>query len=138
MTAPRSVLIVGESLAGTTVARHLRTLGHAGPVTLIGAEEQGAYSRPPLSNVVLKDPAADHGVMVEGDPDDRRQQVQHGYQRRPHRTGRHDHCLARHCRFFRPSLDWEIQLRPDGEVIAADPCRALRQAHIEVQAPVFV
>ncbi|MCW8382502.1 NAD(P)/FAD-dependent oxidoreductase [Streptomyces justiciae] len=55
MTAPRSVLIVGESLAGTTAARHLRTLGHTGPVTIIGAEEEGAYSRPPLSKAVLKD-----------------------------------------------------------------------------------
>ncbi|MDX3520467.1 NAD(P)/FAD-dependent oxidoreductase [Streptomyces scabiei] len=68
MTAPRSVLIVGESLAGTTAARHLRTLGHAGPLTLIGAEEQGAYSRPPLSKAVLNDPAADHtlGLTLDG------------------------------------------------------------------------
>ncbi|MFF4806115.1 NAD(P)/FAD-dependent oxidoreductase [Streptomyces sp. NPDC001351] len=62
MTAPCSVLVVGESLAGTTAARHLRTLGHTGPVTIIGAEEHGAYSRPPLSKAVLKDPAADHAL----------------------------------------------------------------------------
>ncbi|MZF88215.1 NAD(P)/FAD-dependent oxidoreductase [Streptomyces sp. SID5643] len=68
MTAPRSVLVVGESLAGTTAVRHLRTLGHTGPVTLIGAEEHGAYSRPPLSKVVLKDPAADRtlGLALDG------------------------------------------------------------------------
>ncbi|AXE90486.1 NAD(P)/FAD-dependent oxidoreductase [Streptomyces sp. Go-475] len=68
MTAPRSVLIVGESLAGTTAARHLRTLGHTGPLTIIGAEEHGAYSRPPLSKVVLKDPAADQtlGLALDG------------------------------------------------------------------------
>ncbi|MER6288980.1 NAD(P)/FAD-dependent oxidoreductase [Streptomyces sviceus] len=68
MTAPRSVLIVGESLAGTAAARRLRTLGHTGPVTLIGAEEHGAYSRPPLSKVVLKDPAADQtlGLTLDG------------------------------------------------------------------------
>ncbi|WP_033308692.1 NAD(P)/FAD-dependent oxidoreductase [Streptomyces iakyrus] len=68
MTAPRSVLIVGESLAGTTAARHLRTLGHTGPVTVIGAEEHGAYSRPPLSKVVLKDPAPDQtlGLVLDG------------------------------------------------------------------------
>ena len=68
MTAPRSVLIVGESLAGTTAARHLRTLGHTGPVTIIGAEEHGGYSRPPLSKAVLKDPAADHdlGLTLDG------------------------------------------------------------------------
>ncbi|MER5835556.1 NAD(P)/FAD-dependent oxidoreductase [Streptomyces sp. NPDC002130] len=68
MTAPRSVLIVGESLAGTTAARHLRTLGHTGPLTIIGAEEHGAYSRPPLSKAVLKDPAADQtlGLALDG------------------------------------------------------------------------
>ena len=68
MTAPRSVLVVGESLAGTTAVRHLRSLGHTGPVTLIGAEEHGAYSRPPLSKAVLKDPAADQtlGLALDG------------------------------------------------------------------------
>ncbi|MER6490957.1 MULTISPECIES: NAD(P)/FAD-dependent oxidoreductase [Streptomyces] len=68
MTAARSVLVVGESLAGTTAARHLRALGHAGPLTLVGAEEQGAYSRPPLSKVVLKDPSADEtlGLALDG------------------------------------------------------------------------
>ncbi|MER7480257.1 FAD-dependent oxidoreductase [Streptomyces sp. NPDC126510] len=68
MTAPRSVLVVGESLAGTTAVRHLRTLGYTGPVTLIGAEKHGAYSRPPLSKVVLKDPAADRtlGLALDG------------------------------------------------------------------------
>ncbi|MDN3028053.1 FAD-dependent oxidoreductase [Streptomyces sp. S.PB5] len=68
MTTPRSVLIVGESLAGTTAARHLRTLGHTGPLTIIGAEEHGACSRPPLSKAVLKDPAADDtlGLALDG------------------------------------------------------------------------
>ncbi|KUN65410.1 NAD(P)/FAD-dependent oxidoreductase [Streptomyces griseorubiginosus] len=68
MTAARSVLVVGESLAGTTAVRHLRALGHAGPLTLVGAEEQGAYSRPPLSKVVLKDPSADEtlGLALDG------------------------------------------------------------------------
>lgn len=68
MTTPRSVLIVGESLAGITAARHLRSLGHTGPVTIIGDEEHGAYSRPPLSKAVLKDPAADQtlGLSLDG------------------------------------------------------------------------
>ncbi|WP_405728788.1 NAD(P)/FAD-dependent oxidoreductase [Streptomyces sp. NBC_00028] len=68
MTAQRSVLIVGESLAGITAARHLRTLGHTGPLTIIGAEEHGAYSRPPLSKAVLNDPGADHtlGLALDG------------------------------------------------------------------------
>lgn len=68
MTARRSVLVVGESLAGITAARHLRALGHTGPLTIIGAEEHGAYSRPPLSKAVLQDPAADHtlGLALDG------------------------------------------------------------------------
>ncbi|WP_330323685.1 NAD(P)/FAD-dependent oxidoreductase [Streptomyces pseudovenezuelae] len=68
MTERRSVLIVGESLAGITAARHLRALGHTGPLTVIGAEEHGGYSRPPLSKAVLKDPAADHnlGLALDG------------------------------------------------------------------------
>ncbi|MFG3720936.1 NAD(P)/FAD-dependent oxidoreductase [Streptomyces massasporeus] len=68
MTTRRSVLIVGESLAGITAARHLRALGHTGTLTIIGAEEHGAYSRPPLSKAVLKDPAADHtlGLALDG------------------------------------------------------------------------
>ncbi|WP_406432399.1 NAD(P)/FAD-dependent oxidoreductase [Streptomyces sp. NBC_00631] len=66
MTAP-SVLIVGESLAGTTAARELRTLGHAGPVTVIGAEGHGAYSRPPLSKAVLRGPGADDSLVQDID-----------------------------------------------------------------------
>ncbi|WP_309500348.1 NAD(P)/FAD-dependent oxidoreductase [Streptomyces shenzhenensis] len=62
------MLVVGESLVGTTAARHLRTLGHTGPITIIGAEGHGACSRPPLSKAVLKDPAADHtlGLALDG------------------------------------------------------------------------
>lgn len=59
MTPPHSVVIVGESAAGTTAARNLRALGHTGPITIIGAEAQGAYSRPPLSKAVLKDEGSD-------------------------------------------------------------------------------
>ena len=59
MTAPSSVLIVGESVAGTTAARELRALGHRGRVTILGAEAHGAYSRPPLSKAVLRDAGAD-------------------------------------------------------------------------------
>ncbi|NEE20208.1 FAD-dependent oxidoreductase [Streptomyces sp. SID7499] len=68
MTTRRSVLIVGESLAGITAARHLRALGHTGPLTIIGAEEHGAYSRPPLSKAVLTGPTADHtlGLALDG------------------------------------------------------------------------
>lgn len=68
MTPPRSVVIVGESVAGTTSARKLRALGHSGRITLVGAEAQGAYSRPPLSKAVLKDDSSDGtlGYRLDG------------------------------------------------------------------------
>jgi 3-phenylpropionate/trans-cinnamate dioxygenase ferredoxin reductase subunit len=50
----RHVVIVGASLAGTRTAQGLRTLGHSGPVTLIGAEAELPYDRPPLSKNLLK------------------------------------------------------------------------------------
>ncbi|MEU2122556.1 NAD(P)/FAD-dependent oxidoreductase [Nocardia niwae] len=59
MRSPDSLVIVGESIAGVTAARELRTLGHTGSITIVGAESQGAYARPPLSKVVLHDPAAE-------------------------------------------------------------------------------
>ena len=68
MTPPRSVVIVGESVAGTTSARKLRALGHSGRITLVGAEAQGAYSRPPLSKAVVKDDSSDStlGYRLDG------------------------------------------------------------------------
>ncbi|WP_280493370.1 NAD(P)/FAD-dependent oxidoreductase [Nocardia asiatica] len=59
MTSPRSIVVVGESIAGITAARELRTLGHTGRLTIIGADQLGGYSRPPLSKAVLHDPAAE-------------------------------------------------------------------------------
>ncbi|ROO87424.1 phthalate 3,4-dioxygenase ferredoxin reductase subunit [Actinocorallia herbida] len=52
--AHRHVVIVGASLAGTRTAQSLRTLGHTGPITLIGAEAELPYDRPPLSKSLLK------------------------------------------------------------------------------------
>jgi len=48
-----SILVVGESLAGTTVVRELRRLGHGGALTIVGEEHHGPYNRPPLSKQVL-------------------------------------------------------------------------------------
>ena len=50
---PRSVTIVGASLAGLNAAEALRREGFDGPVTLVGAEEHLPYDRPPLSKQVL-------------------------------------------------------------------------------------
>ena len=51
--APRYV-IVGASLAGATAAITLREEGAGGTVTLIGAENELPYERPPLSKAYLR------------------------------------------------------------------------------------
>ncbi|WP_326818536.1 FAD-dependent oxidoreductase [Streptomyces sp. NBC_01762] len=50
----RHVVIVGASLAGTRTAQNLRVLGHTGRVTLVGAEAELPYDRPPLSKRLLQ------------------------------------------------------------------------------------
>jgi NADPH-dependent 2,4-dienoyl-CoA reductase/sulfur reductase-like enzyme len=47
------VLIVGASLAGARAAEALRSEGHDGPITIVGAEAHPPYDRPPLSKQVL-------------------------------------------------------------------------------------
>ncbi|MCW3845420.1 FAD-dependent oxidoreductase, partial [Micromonospora yasonensis] len=47
------VLVVGGSQAGLQVASSLRDHGYGGPVTLVGAEAQPPYQRPPLSKAFL-------------------------------------------------------------------------------------
>ncbi len=52
--APRSIVIVGASLAGGTAAGVLRDQGYEGRLSLIGAEEEPPYERPPLSKELLR------------------------------------------------------------------------------------
>ncbi len=47
-------VIVGASLAGATAAITLREEGADGTVTLIGAEHEPPYERPPLSKAYLR------------------------------------------------------------------------------------
>jgi 3-phenylpropionate/trans-cinnamate dioxygenase ferredoxin reductase component len=47
------VVIAGAGLGGLRAAEQLRAAGHAGPVTVIGAEPHPPYSRPPLSKELL-------------------------------------------------------------------------------------
>jgi 3-phenylpropionate/trans-cinnamate dioxygenase ferredoxin reductase subunit len=47
------VVIAGASAAGLTAAETLRRQGHQGAITLIGAEKQLPYDRPPLSKQIL-------------------------------------------------------------------------------------
>jgi 3-phenylpropionate/trans-cinnamate dioxygenase ferredoxin reductase component len=53
VNAPRSVVIVGASIAGLTTAESLRRLGYDGRISLIGDEAHHPYDRPPLSKEVL-------------------------------------------------------------------------------------
>jgi NADPH-dependent 2,4-dienoyl-CoA reductase/sulfur reductase-like enzyme len=49
----QNVVVVGASLAGLRACETLRTDGYDGPVTLIGAEDELPYDRPPLSKKLL-------------------------------------------------------------------------------------
>src|SRR6185503_16228107 len=51
---PSAFVIVGASLAGATAAITLREEGADGTVTLIGAENELPYERPPLSKAYLR------------------------------------------------------------------------------------
>lgn len=61
-SADRHVVIVGASLAGTRAAEGLRNLGHTGRITLIGAEAELPYDRPPLSKDLLTSDWSDESV----------------------------------------------------------------------------
>lgn len=49
----RRVVVIGAGQAGQSLAAKLRDLGHSGPITLIGAEAEIPYQRPPLSKKYL-------------------------------------------------------------------------------------
>ena len=49
----RRIVIVGASAAGLAAAETLRREGYAGTLTLIGAEADAPYDRPPLSKQIL-------------------------------------------------------------------------------------
>ena len=51
--APERVVVVGASLAGLRAAEAVRREGHAGPLTVVGAETRPPYNRPPLSKQLL-------------------------------------------------------------------------------------
>jgi len=53
VVAHAGIVVVGASLAGLRACETLRTEGHAGPITLIGAERHLPYDRPPLSKKLL-------------------------------------------------------------------------------------
>ncbi|MFF2077874.1 NAD(P)/FAD-dependent oxidoreductase [Kitasatospora sp. NPDC058162] len=53
MTAPREVAVVGAGAAGLHAAEALRRAGYDGRLTLVGAEPEPPYDRPPLSKQLL-------------------------------------------------------------------------------------
>jgi 3-phenylpropionate/trans-cinnamate dioxygenase ferredoxin reductase subunit len=48
-----NVVVIGAGQAGAAVAAKLRSLGHQGSITVIGAEPSPPYQRPPLSKAYL-------------------------------------------------------------------------------------
>jgi 3-phenylpropionate/trans-cinnamate dioxygenase ferredoxin reductase subunit len=54
VAAPRTLVVVGASLAGLRCAEALRRLGYDGRLVLVGAERHRPYDRPPLSKEVLR------------------------------------------------------------------------------------
>ncbi|MGL4278892.1 MAG: NAD(P)/FAD-dependent oxidoreductase [Albidovulum sp.] len=48
-----AIVIIGAGQAGAALAAKLRSLGHDGPITMIGAEPAPPYQRPPLSKAYL-------------------------------------------------------------------------------------
>ena len=55
----KGIVIVGGGHGGSQVAASLRSDGYAGPLTLVTAERDIPYQRPPLSKAFLKDPKHD-------------------------------------------------------------------------------
>jgi len=61
------IVIIGAGHAGGTAAGLLRQYGHAGSITLIGAEPYLPYQRPPLSKAWLKGEASLDDLYLRGD-----------------------------------------------------------------------
>jgi 3-phenylpropionate/trans-cinnamate dioxygenase ferredoxin reductase subunit len=57
--ADKGIIIVGGGHGGSQLAASLREKGYDGPLTLVSAEPDIPYQRPPLSKAFLKDPSHD-------------------------------------------------------------------------------
>jgi len=66
----KHVAIAGAGLGGLRAAEQLRAAGHAGPITVVGAEPHMPYNRPPLSKELLAHELADAEATPETDADD--------------------------------------------------------------------
>lgn len=63
-TEVQSVAIVGANIAGASTAEALRRLGYDGHITLIGAEIELPYERPPLSKEYLAGVSDEERLML--------------------------------------------------------------------------
>ena len=63
-TAPRSVVVVGASIAGTSAADTLRAEGFDGSITLVGDEPHTAYARPSLSKAMLQGHETPESILL--------------------------------------------------------------------------
>jgi len=61
-----SIVIVGAGHGGAQAAASLREEGHQGPVTLLSAETEWPYQRPPLSKAYLKGAMDELGLPLRG------------------------------------------------------------------------
>jgi NADPH-dependent 2,4-dienoyl-CoA reductase/sulfur reductase-like enzyme len=59
-----NIVIIGAGLPGASAAHELRSQGHSGDITLIGAEPHPPYERPPLSMGLLLGSADPDSVFV--------------------------------------------------------------------------
>ena len=66
----KHVAVVGAGLGGLRAAEQLRAAGHAGPITIVGAEPHMPYSRPPLSKELLAHELADAEAAPGTNADD--------------------------------------------------------------------
>jgi 3-phenylpropionate/trans-cinnamate dioxygenase ferredoxin reductase subunit len=66
VSASRAIVIVGGGLAGVRTAQALREFGHTGEITILGAETNAPYDRPPLSKALLlgKQSEAECGLLA--------------------------------------------------------------------------
>ena len=64
MTTPRTIVIVGASLAGAKAAETLRDEGYDGRLVLVGDDPERPYERPPLSKDYLRGGVARDTVHV--------------------------------------------------------------------------
>ncbi len=67
MDRPDRIVVVGASLAGLRVVESLRRQGYAGPITVLGAESEPPYDRPPLSKQFLVDDWDEHKLALARD-----------------------------------------------------------------------